>query len=316
MDLIKFRPVYDERIWGGRALEGKLRRLLPDGVSVGESREICDRPEHSSDAEGGEFAGMALKEILAGHGAEIMGPKWKKGAPFPIFIKWLDCCERLSLQVHPDAKNAEIFGGTSKSEAWYFADCEEGAQYVLGLREGNDAQSLIRGIEGGTLEDIVVKRSSRNGDFVFIPHGCIHAIGGGNLVFEIQENSDTTYRVFDWNRLDADGSARPLHVEESLGSIDFSSPAPVPIPENSEKFRTLCETEKFSIMRVKLSKGETFSVGAFEEPRIISVMKGSLKSANGSVGEFESALLPYAQNFEFEAGEDSTVLITRGFAKI
>src|SRR4051812_4941606 len=149
---IQFRPIYQERVWGGRALEGFLGRKLPGTTPIGESWELVDRPEAQSVATHGAWAGKTLREIMAAHAAEVMGPNWPKDRPFPILVKWLDCRDRLSVQVHPPAAVAKKLGGEPKTENWFFAQTDVGAAVYAGLKPGVTRESFERGIETGTVD--------------------------------------------------------------------------------------------------------------------------------------------------------------------
>ena len=224
-----FEPIYQDRVWGGRTLETKLGRGLPDpGVPYGESWEICDRPEANSRIARGPLAGQTLGEIWQSESRrDIFGP----AAPldqerFPVLCKILDAREKLSLQVHPPAAVAPSLGGEPKTEMWYVAHADLGAKLYVGLRSGASRDDFERALEDGTAEDLVHQIPVMAGEFIFIPSGRLHAIGAGLLIYEIQQNSDTTYRVFDWNRVGLDGKPRDLHIEESLRSIDFDDIEP------------------------------------------------------------------------------------------
>ena len=218
MKHILFSPIYQERVWGGRSLSQKLNRTLPDGKIIGESWDVVDRPEAQSTTS----TGQTIRELIVADPEDIMGRGWPADRPFPILVKWLDCQEKLSLQVHPPADIAPSLNGEPKTENWYIAEAEPHATLMAGLRNGVTRDDFEQGLKDHTLEPLVHTLSVKAGESIFIPSGRIHAIGGGNLILEIQQNSDTTYRVYDWGRVGLDGSPRELHIEESLKSIDFN----------------------------------------------------------------------------------------------
>src|ERR1700677_3146013 len=211
-EVLQFQPIYQERVWGGRRLQTLLGRDLPDGPPIGESWEIVDRPEAQSRVRGGRLGGTTLRELILHHSAEVMGPDWEPADPFPLLVKWLDCSDRLSLQVHPPAAVAAALGGEPKTENWYVANSAPGASLFVGLKRGVDREAFTRALAAGTAEECVNRISVTAGDSVLVHSGQVHAIDAGNLILEIQQNSDTTYRVYDWDRAGLDGKPRPPHL--------------------------------------------------------------------------------------------------------
>ncbi len=295
-----------ERVWGGRELERVYGRHLPDPAKLfGESWEIVDREEAQSIVESGPFAGSSLHELWTQHREEIFGVGYEKHPRFPLLIKILDARDDLSIQVHPPARLAAELGGEAKSEMWYIADCDPGAKLYVGLKNGVTKTDFAHAIEFGSVADCVHAITPQPGDSIFIPSGRLHAIGAGFLIYEIQQNSDTTYRVFDWNRLGLDGQPRQLHVDQSLASIDFNDFEPeIDVPDGE----TFVNCEYFKIDKKSLVAGETIAnplVGKFS---ILSVVEGELESEQGrrfSKGRF--LLLP-RDAAPLRAVGDSTVL--------
>jgi mannose-6-phosphate isomerase len=226
--LLHFTPLYQTRVWGGRRLESRLGRALPDAQPYGESWELVDRDGHQSVVAAGPWAGTALHTLWTEHRTEVFGePIRQPDAPrFPVLIKVLDCCYDLSIQVHPPAGVAAALGGESKTEVWFVAHAEPGARVCAGLRAGVTRAAFEAALATGAVADCVHAIAAKTGDSLFVPSGRIHALGKGLLVYEIQQNSDTTYRVFDWNRVGLDGAPRTLHVGPSLESIDFTDIEP------------------------------------------------------------------------------------------
>ena len=221
-----FEPLLRERVWGGRRLESAFGKKLPPGQRIGESWEIVDRPEAQSVVRQGPFRGKTLHELWEQEREEIFGAGLPEAPRFPIFAKLLDAHEKLSLQVHPGAEAAAALGGETKTEMWYFAATDPGAQIYAGLHPGVRRAAFEEAVREGRAADLVHRIEVKTGDAFFVPSGRLHAIDAGNLLIEIQENSDTTYRVFDWNRTDAGGQPRTLHVAESMQSIDFADYEP------------------------------------------------------------------------------------------
>ena len=312
-ELLRLEPLYQERVWGGRALETALGRRLPGKKPIGEAWEIVDRPEAQSVIKSGRHAGKTLREILKAHSADVMGPGWDKNRPFPILVKWLDCRERLSLQVHPPASVAVQLKGEPKTETWFIADTQPGAGLLVGLKKGVTREQFEKALATNTLEPLVHRFPVAEGDSILVRSGQIHAIDAGNLILEIQQNSDTTYRVYDWGRMGLDGKPRELHVEQSLASIkwDDFEPAPVRAAPTSG---VIAECDEFRIRRVVLDAGETLRFAAGEQPRILSVVTGELNGPGKQVlVRGDNAVLPFAGEFTFKAGAASLVLVTENF---
>jgi len=274
MDLnqpIIFKPIYQQRVWGGRVLETLYDRPLPgDDQPYGESWEVVDRPEALSAVAGG--SGETLSDLWHDYRHEVFGDAAPDDERFPLLCKILDCRKRLSLQVHPPADVAPELGGEPKTEMWYVAAADPGAELYVGLREGTSRESFETALRNGDAEDQVHRVPVKAGEFLFIPSGRLHAIGGGLLIFEIQQNSDTTYRVFDWNRLGLDGQPRQLHVDESLQCIDFADvePGADPVADDGE---TLVECEYFKVSRWNLAADEARSTEGFA---IVTVVEGQV----------------------------------------
>lgn len=306
MKPILFKPIYKERVWGGSDLETKLgREDLPAGKVIGESWEMVDRPEAQSTT----ASGSSIRELIEQAPEAIMGAGWQPEWPFPILVKWLDCQEKLSLQVHPPAAVAPELNGEPKTENWYVADATAEASLMAGLKAGVTRAQFEQGLKDGSLEELVHGFSVQAGESIFIPSGRLHAIGGGNLILEIQQNSDTTYRVYDWGRVGLDGKPRELHIEETLRSTDFNDFEPTTVkPEGNSQ--VLAESDVFNLFRRSLSAGEVLRFEA-GQPRILSVVSGALLEADGfQLKRGDNALLPACMSYAFEAPEDCVVLIT------
>jgi mannose-6-phosphate isomerase len=305
-------------------LETTLGRKLPAGAPIGESWEIVDRPEAQSVVRGGALDGRTLRELLFSSAAQIMGPKWPADRPFPILVKWLDCRERLGLQVHPPAAIARSLGGEPKTENWYIAHTAPGAELLVGLRRGVTRAQFEKAIGESKLEECVHHFSVAAGDSILVHSGQVHAIDAGNLILEIQQNSDTTYRVYDWGRVGLNGKPRQMHVEQSLRSIDWNDFEPTPV-RAAPTSGVIADCPEFQIRRVVLGAGERLHLRAGEQPRLLSVVSGSLlasteqnggtRSPIGSkLGRGENVLLPYAGAFTFVADTTAILLVTENFA--
>ena len=220
-----FEPIFQERVWGGRRLESMFRKKLPPGKQIGESWEIVDRPEAQSVVREGPWRGRTLHDLWLENREELFG-EIADSARFPLLIKLLDAEETLSLQVHPPAARAEELGGEAKTEFWYIVQAASDAKLYVGLQRHSSRAKIEQALRDDSVAEHLHAVAVREGDAMFLPSGRMHAIGAGNVIIEIQQNSDTTYRVFDWNRVDASGVPRALHLEESLRSINFDDYEP------------------------------------------------------------------------------------------
>ncbi len=232
------RPVSKEIIWGGSRLKSDYGKSAPF-EKIAESWELTVRPDENSIIANGKYAGMTLEQFIASDHARIMGTNGAKYARFPLLIKFIDAADKLSIQVHPDNEYALAREGElGKTEMWYIMDCEPGAKLVYGLKEGCSAEDFARAVEENRTEEMLNFVPVQKGDVYFIPAGQVHAIGAGILIAEIQQNSNVTYRVYDYNRPGADGKPRPLHTakavdvvkvrtEDDINALRFSQPKPV-----------------------------------------------------------------------------------------
>ena len=227
---LKFAPVYQSRVWGGEQLRDVLRRDLPENAEgpIGESWELADRGEINSVVLEGALAGFTIGELVKQYGTSLLGRKCAGAQRFPLLVKLIDAGERLSLQVHPDAGSCARIGGGAepKTEMWYIVSARQGAQIFAGLKPRATRLKLTECLASGdaeTLESQLQVYESLPRDAYYIPAGTVHAIGAGNLLLEIQQNSDTTYRLSDWGRFGLDGKPRELHIEQGMAAIDFTN---------------------------------------------------------------------------------------------
>jgi len=315
MQLIEFKPIYMERVWGGRGLEQKLGRELPAEKVIGESWEIVDRPGEQSVVASGPLAGKTIRELLETASAEILGPGCDPAKPFPILVKWLDCQDRLSLQVHPPAEIAPSLGGEPKTENWYIAECDEGASLIVGLKKGVTEAQFTEALQNNQAEACVHRFPVKPGDSILVESGRMHAIDAGNLILEIQQNSDTTYRVYDWGRVGLDGKPRQLHIEESLKSIDFNDfePESLKIIPGAQ---TLADCKEFRIRKFELKPGDApFELAANESGRLIHPVNGDLKDtlSGETLLKGGNYLQPYVTTLSLTVDTPTTLLVTDQF---
>ena len=313
-----FRPILKERIWGGRELERLYAKPLPPGKPIGESWEISDRPGDASVIANGPLAGKNLRWLMENHARELLGDaKPAAGGRFPLLCKILDAREKLSLQVHPPANKAVELKGEPKTEIWFIADAAPDASLYVGLKRGVTRADFEKEISDGSVADCFHRIPVRAGDAMFLPSGRVHAIGSDLVIFEIQQNSDTTYRVFDWNRVGLDGKPRELHVAQSLASIDFNDfePKLVETKFNADgkiQKRPLVNDPLFNVETWKLNSG----AGGLLKPKklqIIAATGGKIEiksgpiSVNLSAGQF--CLIPASlERTEVLAKSDAALL--------
>jgi mannose-6-phosphate isomerase len=306
MEPITFSPLYMERVWGGRELERVYGRQLPDAKQpFGEAWEIVDREDEQSIVDEGTYAGTSLQDLWANHRQEIFGEDFHDHPRFPILIKVLDARDDLSIQVHPPVNLAASLGGEPKTEMWFIADCDPGAKLYVGLKSGVTRADFERSIADGSVAEAVHAITPKPGDSIFIASGRLHAIGAGFLIHEIQQNSDTTYRVFDWNRSGLDGKPRELHVAQSLASIDFNDFEPAMDTPDGENLAT-CEF--FKTDKKSLVMGETITNPRDDRFSILSIVEGELESDGGRRFQKGRFILLPRDGAPLTALEDTTVL--------
>ncbi len=218
---LKFKPIYKNYIWGGRKLE-KIGKKIAQGEIVAESWEISDHDEDVSVVTNGTLKGRTLRDVIKTYKTDIC-PETVNDR-FPILIKYIDANRKLSVQVHPDDEYARIHEGPAelgKNECWYVMDAPLGAELILGVKKGMTRQKLRLLIESGRIQEGLTRHPVSSGDFIFIKSGTVHALLEGIMVCEIQESSDTTYRLYDWGRMGSDGKPRTLHIEKALDVINY-----------------------------------------------------------------------------------------------
>ena len=251
MAIWEFEAIPQERIWGGRNLAERFGRNLPEGKKIGETWELVDRAEAQSRE---KDSGMALHDLWSGPDRKkIYGTKAPETDRFPILIKLLDAQDKLSLQVHPPADKARELAGEPKTEMWFFLETQPEAEILAGLKEGVGMAEFGKALGAGTLADCFHRLKTEPGAAMFLPSGRVHGIGAGNVILEIQQNSDTTYRVYDWDRKDDAGKPRALHVKEALASIRWDDHEPAFVQPRGE-WMLVCD--HFKITRWWLAPGE------------------------------------------------------------
>jgi mannose-6-phosphate isomerase len=274
---LRFRPILREYLWGGRRLGSDLGKPVGDAPHYAESWEVVDHRDDQSIVVNGPLAGTSLHQLVEQRAAEIFGHD-RARKQFPLLLKFLDCQKTLSVQVHPnDAQAAKLDPpDLGKTEAWVVLAAEPGSKIYAGLKPGVDRQTLERELARGTCEVCLHEFEPRVGDCVLIEAGTVHALGAGLLIAEIQQASDTTYRLYDWNRIDRDGKPRQLHIQQALAVIDFAR-GPVDAvatkSQQNEPIERLVACDKFVLDRWQLDA--TQSLAHDNRFHILTVVEGS-----------------------------------------
>jgi mannose-6-phosphate isomerase len=316
-----FSPALKDYIWGGRNLERLLDRRLPEG-RVAESWEIAAHEDGESTVVNGPLAGMTLTSVHKLLGIDLIGRRnaWaQERGKFPLLVKLLDAQDKLSVQVHPGDAYALAHEGNElgKTEMWVVLHAEPDAQIILGMRGGATQDVVRQAIADGTLEQFLHYIDVRAGDFVCVPSGTLHAILGGVLIAEIQQNSNTTYRVYDWNRT-KDGVARPLHVDKALETINFAVIEPV-LPSakllgevDGVQRWLLCHNQYFTTERLVFDLGAKFAGDlAGDTLEIWGAIEGQIEINDVELMATEFALLPASMgDYQTVAASRATCLRT------
>jgi mannose-6-phosphate isomerase len=278
---LRFEPIYQYRVWGGRRLSGLLAAPLPGDGSIGEAWVLSDRDDHQSEVADGPLKGRTIGEVMEQFREQLMGKLAPRYRRFPLLLKFLDAMEMLSVQVHPSDAHPELIpaGETSKTEAWVVIEAENGSRIYAGLKPGTTADDLRHSLVDGTIVEHLVGITPKPGDGVFIPAGTVHTLGGNVVVFEVQQDSDVTYRLYDWGHVDEEtGQPRPLQVDQALACIDFAEctgglVAPVIEAVTPVKRERLFDCEHFLVWRLR---GEApFTVGSSGVPCVLVCIEGA-----------------------------------------
>lgn len=284
---LRFEPIFRRYIWGGRRLKTELNKPIGPEDDYAESWEVVDHGEDQSIVAAGPAKGTSLGELVRERGEALFGRHHPQDR-FPLLLKFLDARRTLSLQVHPNDQQAARLDPPDygKTECWLVLAAEPGSLIHAGLKPGVDRDSLAAAIREGTCADQLHRFEPRPGSCLFIPAGTVHALGEGLLVAELQQSSDTTFRLFDWNRVGADGKPRPLHVEQGLAVIDFER-GPVepqsPQPTDRPGTERLVECEKFILDRLAIEQPTT--VGGDNRCHILTVIDGVVEVAGDPMEE-------------------------------
>jgi mannose-6-phosphate isomerase len=278
---LRFDPIYQYRLWGGRRLASLLSTSLPGDGPIGEAWLLSDRDDHQSQVANGPLKGQTIGRLMEQFREQLMGKFAPRFHRFPLLLKFLDAREMLSVQVHPSDAHPDLIplGETGKTEAWVVIEAGNGSRIYAGLKPGTTAGDLRHSLSNGTIADHLVGIVPKPGDCVFIPAGTVHTLGNDVVVFEVQQNSDITFRLSDWGHVDAKtGQPRPLQVDQAFACIDFASSigglvSPLVVTTTPVEREILFDCEHFQLWRLR---GESpFNVGAAEMPRVLVCIEGS-----------------------------------------
>jgi len=291
---IKTQPIFKQYIWGGDSLKKKFNKDVPFDTAA-ESWEISCHNDGLSLVADGEYKGKTLKEVIFSNKKEMLGREDTQ--VFPLLVKILDAKDSLSVQVHPDNEFAAKHenGELGKTEMWYIIDAKPGANLVFGLKEGTSPEILKSSIEDGTLEEHLNYVPVKKGDYLYIPSGTIHAIRDGILIAEIQQSSNTTYRVYDYNRVDKDGNKRPLHVEKAVLATNYENIGNIPEPSPDVEI----PGGKFE----QIAKCEYFTVEKYETRTFVEIEKETDKFEMLVFTDGAGIIAYNGKEYDFRAGD-------------
>lgn len=303
---LRLEPIFRRYLWGGRRLHSVLGKEIGEGDDYAESWEIVDHAADQSVVAGGSLAGKTLHELVEDHGPELFG-RHHPLPQFPLLFKFLDAHRNLSVQVHPNDEQARQLDppDLGKTEAWVVLHAEPGSLVYAGLKRGFDRQAFEREIHRGTTELCLHRFEPQVGDCIFIPAGTVHALGEGLIIAEIQQASDTTFRVSDWNRVGTDGQPRPLHIEQSLEVIDYETgPVVAVTPQTTDRpyVSRLVACDKFVLDRWKFDSPKT--INGDDRFHIIAVLEGTVEVSSDTTSE----ALTKGQTFLLPAAADPCTL--------
>jgi mannose-6-phosphate isomerase len=285
--ILRFQPIFRRYLWGGRRLGTALGKPIGPEDDYAESWELVDHGADQSVVRFGPLAGTTLGELVKHHAVELFGDRGAPPSSFPLLMKLLDCNRTLSVQVHPNDEQAAKLTppDLGKTESWVVLAAEPGSKIYAGLKPGVTREKLAAALAAGRCETTLHEFEPRVGDCVFIPAGTIHALGAGLLIAEIQQASDTTFRLFDWNRVDAEGKPRALHIEQSLATIDYDRGPVGPqkvqsisVAKNGQLRERVVVCDKFVLDRITFDKRT--SIGGDGRFHVLCVAEGSARAAN------------------------------------
>ncbi|MBY0523721.1 MAG: class I mannose-6-phosphate isomerase [Gemmataceae bacterium] len=288
---LRFEAIFQHRLWGGRRLGEFLRQPLPDDGPIGEAWVLSDQPDQPTRVANGPLRGQTLRQLMEHSRNGLLGPDAAKHERFPLLLKFLDARDTLSVQVHPDDHHEHLLppGQRGKTEAWVVLHAEPGSCIYVGFKPGVGPRELRQAMKEQRVAECLASFAPRAGDCVFLPAGTVHALGSGLLLFEVQQNSDVTFRLHDWDRIDAKtGTPRQLHVEEALACIDFSMHSGRPVVPVREGDGSLARERLVSCKHFRLWRRRTrqpVAVGGAGRCTILTCTQGAAELQCGNQSE-------------------------------
>ncbi len=314
---LKFKPIYKTKLWGGNKLQRYYRHDEAKVEAVGETWDVSAVSGDESVVENGFLAENTLAELAEVYLGELVGDSVyeRYGNEFPLLVKLIDAMRDLSIQVHPnDEIAAERHQCSGKTEMWYVLDAELDAFIVAGFNQPVDKETYLHLVAENRLEEVLQKYPVKKGDVFFIPAGCVHAIGAGCVILEIQQTSDITYRIYDYNRLDADGKKRELHTDLAVDAIDFEHwrNEPIMLPHVHNELQQIVDCECFTSNLMTLTKPQEYDLAPIDSFVLLTVVEGHVTCRYAddymTLVDGETALIPAEMN--------ELVLIPTGEAKL
>ncbi|HMA65747.1 MAG: type I phosphomannose isomerase catalytic subunit [Fibrobacterota bacterium] len=319
LEPFKVNPVFLEKIWGGDAHSKKLGKHVDTGMNVGESWEVSGEEPYQSTIYSGPSKGLQLGDFCERYGRDFLGTC--ESTSFPLLYKFIDANDKLSVQVHPDDTQTvnNNWGIRGKTECWYVVDAQEGSTIITGVKKDLTRDAMRAAIADGSFKSMLQEETVHTGDLFFIPSGTIHAIMAGCLIYEVQESSDITFRVYDWDRLDDKGKPRDLHIAKAIMVSDCTAHGsaritPVIVEHNgyTRSIRVVCRY--FALEEYNLTKGVSAVVSGKKSFSVITAVKGAVTlQCNNSTLEIdhgESACIPAMSNYTILAKDKSTLLVS------
>lgn len=318
-----FEPYFRPQVWGETRLRRLLGKSLPAGCRIGESWEISAHPHHVSRVAEGLWAGATLTELWSEHRSSLGGEALGSWPRFPLLLKWLDCHEPLSVQVHPNDEDArELLGEPNgKAEAWVVLHAEPGSRIFAGLKAGATRAEFLERLDCGTVADCLHSFEPRAGDCLLIEPGTVHAVGGGVVLAEVQQSSDATFRIFDWNRTTSDGRPRKIHRDESLRCIRWDRGPVTPLrrtsfqPDGPLDVEHLIQCDYFHLHRIHLRAAE-WTLGT-EPLSLWMIATGTVELRDESTGydrvfvAGETVLIPaHTGNMSLSSAQSTLLKVT------
>jgi mannose-6-phosphate isomerase len=314
---LRFEPILRELIWGGRRLGTVLHKPIGEASDYAESWEISDYKDQVSVVNEGPLAGTTLRELVRSRPLELLGPAVSSREAFPLLVKFIDANQDLSVQVHPDdEKGRRLANDSGKTEAWVILAAEPGSLIYAGLKLGVGPDAFRRAIDAGEVEPLLHRFEARPGDSILIEAGTVHAIGAGVMLAEIQQMSDATFRVFDWNRRGPDGKPRELHIEQAMESIDFERGPVNPIAPEAQAIdgsgtrERLARSPYFELERLTIR--DATHVGRPDRFTILMNLEGRFDVLQGG----RSVALDYGQTVLLPAAAGACQITPHGEAVV